>query len=175
MTAVFAFFLQHFLIRPDSPYGKFVQILLLTCLNPFSLEAALWLHNSRVKSLCLSPRDLMLKESHPILRLSWGQFITFFLPMTVLGKGIWTNSGHELWGSPLVKLLGNVLFFSFWILMCEVMIHRAAAALFTAVRGSSSRAEHGWKVFDTPPPRRGTYVPLLKLAAGVGGWGFWIL
>lgn len=153
--------------------GSFMQILLLAYLNPFSLEAALWLHNSRLKSPCPSPRDLMLKESHPILRLSWVQIITFFLPMIVFGKGHMNQFWSWALGrSPLVKLLGNVLFFSFWTLMCETMIQRAAAAPFTAKRGSSSRDKRGWKLFDTPPARRGTNVPPLKLVAGGGGGAF---
>lgn len=66
IKAIIISFLQYFLIRPDSPYGKSVRTLLVTYPNPFSLEAILWWPNPKLKSICLSLYGLVLKKSHSI-------------------------------------------------------------------------------------------------------------
>ena len=106
MKAIFIFFLQHVLIRPDSPCGKLRQTLLVIYPNPFSLEPIPWWQSPRLKSICLPSwtlfsRKAILSSAQDgciLIRLSWVRLTTFFLPMTDLGKGIWPNSGHEIWG-----------------------------------------------------------------------------
>lgn len=171
IKAIFIFFLQYFLIRPDSSHGY--------CWSATQIHYPLRLQNLRLKSICLSPWDLMFKESHLIFNPRWASLDSAKLSKVnyilfandCLGKGYMTQ--FWLWDlerSLLVELLRNVFLFYFWMFMCEMRIPRAAATLLTSTRRTSSHAEHrvaifflnGWKFFDTLPTRERIYVSPLE-------------
>lgn len=102
--------------------------------------------------ICLPPWDLIFKESYPIFsprraciltRLSYK--VNYSLPANDwLAKGHMTQfHPRDLRRSLLLELLGNVFCFHLWMLMCDIMMDRAAATFLTAMKWTISYAEHG--------------------------------
>lgn len=169
IKAIIISFLQYFLIRQpllmESPCRH--------CWSPTQIHSLLRLFcGGRTPSwracaylyVALCSRKVILSSARGgcvLIKLSWELLITFFLPTIVLEKGIWPNSGHEMWR--------EACWYSFWEMFSFFTSGRwcvrggfRAVALLTVTRGARSCVERGMTILWQSSHKRWYLWPALE-------------